>query len=138
MVDPSILTDQHLNAERLELNLAVMSAKRSFYSKNGLRVGDRFTLGTGHVIFFHNKLGYLKNRYDVLTEEMLRRGMNPVASLTDTSWAPSYMFGDYNPVEADFNIVKERIRQRILQKPEWYRYKKEPITLDWVDTYYSV
>ena len=38
IVDPYILTDQHLIAERVELTMALSSARRPLHSKNGPRV----------------------------------------------------------------------------------------------------
>jgi deoxyribonuclease (pyrimidine dimer) len=135
MIDPTKLTDQHLNAERLELNLVVASARRSFNSKHGLRTSNKFTLNSGHVIFFHNRLGYIHRRFDILSDEMRRRGMNPVKPLMDTSWAPSSMFGDYDPNDEDFGIIKHRILQKIQMKPTWYKYCGAPISDEFMKYY---
>lgn len=113
------------------------SARRSLNSRNGLRVGDKYTLGTGHVIFFHNKFGYIKDRFYELSEEMKLRGMNPQSLWPDDSWIRDDMWGDYEPQAEDFVIIKSRIKERILRKIEWYRYYKKPITMEWVTENYS-
>lgn len=136
LIDPKILTDQHLNAERVELTMAFSSARRSLHSRNGLRVGDKFTLNSGHVIFFHNKIGYLKDRFFKLSNEMISRGMHPRSPWPDDSWVRSDMWGTYEASEDDFKIVKTRIRERLLKKPSWYRFHKTPISLEWINTLY--
>ncbi len=128
VVDPKILSDQHLLAERLELNFVISSAWRSMNSKRGLRVSPEFTLGIGHVSFFHDKIGYIVGRYGQLTNEMVRRGMKPKAQLADISWVPHRMMGNYLPKTKDFDIIKERIKTKLNMKPEWYRYNGKPLS----------
>lgn len=138
LIDPKILTDQHLNAERVESTMALSSARRSLFSKSGLRSSDTYTLGGGHVIFFHKRLGYLKRRFFDLSEEMKRRGMNPQSPWPDDSWARADMWADYEPTEVDFRIIRPRIRQRLLLKPQWYKYMgKSIIDLDWIEKHYG-
>lgn len=137
LIDPEMLTDQHLIAERVELTMALSSARRSLNSRSGLRIGERYTLGSGHVIFFHNKIGYLKDRFYQLEDEMRNRGMVPKSPWPDDSWVRDDMWGGYIPTVEAIKEVKERIRSRILQKPEWYRYKKQPITKEWIDEKYT-
>ncbi len=126
LVDPSILTDQHLVAERLELSFVVSSAIRSFNSKSGLKVNPVFVLGAGHVSFFHDKLSYIKDRHRELTNEMIRRGMKPKYPLQKIDYVeevlPQLMVNKYKPSDRDINIVKVRIIDRISMKPSWYKY----------------
>lgn len=137
LIDPSILTDQHLTAERVETTMALASARRSLTSKGGLKTSDYYTLGAGHVVFFHCRLGYLKRRFRELSREMRRRGMNPSSPWPDDSWALPEMFRDYQPTAADMKVILPRIRERLLKKPEWYRHCGKPISLDWVKEHYG-
>ena len=125
LVDPSELHDQHLVAERREIRLLCANLVRTLNSKAGFRpsrIPQQFTLNTGHVYFFYNKGKYLYNRYNQLTQEMIMRGMKPVASLTfPTHLWPAHLFNDWQPTECDKQIVRDRIQLRLSQKPNWYR-----------------
>lgn len=75
LVNPNHLTDKHLLAEYRELPRIFTAVHKLVYTPNP-RVGDGWTklmnssrisesyrLGSGHVIFFYNKLPYLLERY---------------------------------------------------------------------------
>jgi deoxyribonuclease (pyrimidine dimer) len=134
LIDPTLLTDQHLIAERLELTWIPGSAIRSWNSKNGIQVHPNYVLGTGHVSFFHNKIGYLKKRFDLITKEMIRRGFSP-----KMPWPvmdiPHVLMQDYLPTKDDYKIIIERIIQRIDLKPQWYRYEGKQIPNDFLRRY---
>lgn len=136
IIDPVLLTDQHLVAERLEITWVVKSAKRSLNSKKGLSVNPKFTMGKGHVSFFHNKLGYIRDRFDLITKEMIIRGMNPKMPWPDDSWVPSSMKVPYSPTDEDYSIIKDRIKQRLSLKPSWYRYYGVSIDESWINEIY--
>lgn len=75
-IKPSELVRQHLISEYRELP-RVFSLVRKAQDK-GLQPSDikaprRYTLGTGHVKFFYDKLGYLVKRQQALIDEMQRR-----------------------------------------------------------------
>lgn len=126
---PRMLTDQHLVAERTEINFAISSARRSYFSKLGLRTSTAYTLGAGHVTFFHDKLLYLWRRWEALSEEMRVRNMNPKQEFPweKCEMLPSLMWNDYQASAADQALLKARIRERILKKPDWYRWFKAPV-----------
>jgi deoxyribonuclease (pyrimidine dimer) len=132
ILSPRRLTDQHLIAERLELTWVLSSAKRSLESKHGLATHPTYTLGKGHISFFHDKLGYIRDRFNELTEEMVARGMQPKMSWPDDSWVPQDMKKSYTPTPAAVDIIIGRIKQRLLMKPTWYKYFGNPIDLDWI------
>ena len=142
LVNPLILADQHLVAERLELTFVLSSARRSLASRNGLSVGEKYVLGKGHILFFHDKVGYLARRFRMLTKEMQRRGMKPSMLWPDDSWAPDSMYKDYRPTAADKKVVMKQLKERLLMKPSWYRYTYEPgktiqINKAWIKEYYG-
>ena len=120
------LTDQHLVAEYREMLMVPASLKRSLASKNGMdknRIPKHYTLNTGHVYFFYDKGKFLKNRYDSLVNEMKKRGMNPDPDRTfkREQW-PDELYNDWQPDDDELLIVRQRIQERIEQKPNWYRW----------------
>ena len=74
---------------------------------------EHFTLGTGHVKFFYDKLGFLRRRYEQIHAECKRRGLN--VTWFGDAWEgidERYM-GDYAPRPEDALLVRARIRERI-------------------------
>ena len=132
LVDPSELADQHLVAEYREIFMVGPALQRSLKSPNWNKTKEtlpkEFTLNGGHVKFFYNKGKYLHKRYKELIEEMKSRGMNPDPSRTfkREQW-PDELYNDWTPSERDLEIIKQRIRQRISQKPNWYRWSQHGI-----------
>jgi deoxyribonuclease (pyrimidine dimer) len=137
LVDVSVLSDQHLIAERLELTWVFKSAIKSLHSKNGLSTYPEFVLGTGHVSFFHDKLQYIKNRFYEITDEMINRGMSPKMPYPDDSEVPKYMMNDYIPTDKALKVIKLRIYERLNMKIPWYKYRGKGITQTWVDEVYK-
>jgi hypothetical protein len=70
-------------------------------------------LGKGHVSFFYDKLGYLKERYRELYQECKRRGFN--VQNWESSWdgVPVEMMNTYQPTQQDIQIISERIADRL-------------------------
>jgi deoxyribonuclease (pyrimidine dimer) len=121
-IPPEELTQQHLIAELREIkripNL-VLRGKFSLKNQPSL-----FTLGTGHVKFFYDKLAYLKDRYATLRVEALKRGYN-VQNYTNCfdeaiQKHPEFAGGYVERVE-DRDLLLARITQRLLES----RIKKE-------------
>jgi len=126
------LSDQHLVAEYREIFMVGSSLQRSLKSPNWpkkkISLPKTFTLNSGHVSFFYNKGLYLHNRYKQLVEEMKRRGMKPDPNrkFKREQW-PDDLYNDWDPNDQELQIVRERIQQRLDEKPDWYRwtsYKK--------------
>jgi len=124
IVDPSELTDQHLVAEYREIFMVGSSLQRSLKSSNWNmnKIPESFTLNKGHVSFFYNKGRYLHKRYLALQQEMWARGMNPDPGrfFNIEQW-PAGLYQDWTATEADKEIVRARIAERIAAKPNWYR-----------------
>ena len=119
------LMDQHLIAEYREITMVPGSLKRTLVSKGGYnpnKVKNEFTLNGGHVYFFYNKGKYLSNRYDELRKEMKSRGMNPDSSrvFKREQW-PDELWNDWIPRVEDYEIIRQRIEEKIRMKPDWYR-----------------
>ena len=131
IVPPNELTDQHLIAEYREITMVPAALKRTLLSKGGLRknkISTHYTLNTGHVYFFYNKGKYLHRRYDELIREMRLRGFtaDPKRVFPYEIFMDNGLYEDWIPTIEDYKIIRERIRQKIAMKPEWYRKKVVP------------
>jgi deoxyribonuclease (pyrimidine dimer) len=126
-VDPKQLMDQHLMAEYRELPMVLASLRRSLKTQSERevlkKIPPRFTLNKGHVLFFYNKLTFLRNRYDRLVNELHNRGYNLDQNRTlDLSGIPSTFFNDWTATPADDAVLEQRIKEKIAMKPSWYKY----------------
>lgn len=117
VIDPSELSTKHLVAEyreitRLPKNLAT-SLNRKGKKFDLKEIPETYTLGTGHVKFFYDKMLFLKKRFTSLVDEMLQRGYNPTyrdASIFEVLDKTFYM--DYTPTSEAIEINKARIKER--------------------------
>ena len=126
IIEPSELTDQHLIAEYREIFMVAGSLNRTLNSKVGYRearVPKRYTLNSGHVYFFYNKGKYLYRRYKQLIAEMKRRGFKPDKTrvFPTSIFVDNGLYNDWMPNVEDYKIIRQRIKERIAEKPEWYR-----------------
>ena len=109
-VCPSELSRQHLLAEHREIKrIPNMVASGKAKVVNLPRV---FTLGKGHVKFFYNKLGYLKERYDSIYAECVSRGYNVTDYSDAWSGVPPNLMGSWTPTDSDRQTILERINER--------------------------
>jgi len=125
IIDPAKLTDQHLIAEYHELLMVTKSLERNLHTNSA--IPEKFCLGRGHVNFFKNKIGYLKKRHKELIGEMHQRGFNTNHKIHTENFPKQYD-NDWSPVLSDYKVIQARIIERILQKPEWYRYYGKHLT----------
>lgn len=125
-IDPKLLHRRHLIAEIRELPMVPSSLRRSLRTippqKILTSIPTYFTLNTGHVKFFYNKMSYLKERFTLLADEMEARGYMPDRTRI------SYFDGfddiwnkNWTPTESDNLVVWERIQLRISEKPHLYK-----------------
>lgn len=124
LVPPEELMDQHLNAEYVEIRMLAGSLKKTLASKNGFvesKVPQQFTLNTGHIYFFYPKGLYLHKRYNLIREEMIRRGFKANFDFPIDIW-PNYLYNDWEPNEKDLSIIRQRLAEKIAKKPNWYKY----------------
>jgi len=110
-IKPIELTDKHLMAEHREIKRIPNCIAKGRYNMKGQP--SEFTLGTGHVKFFYDKLGYLKTRYESLYAECIKRGFN--VQYYGDAWSniPNNLMGDYTPTNRDREIILERINERL-------------------------
>lgn len=121
------LCDAHLIKERIEL-LRIPNAIKSGKAvvKN---IPSTFTLGTGHVKFFYDKLGYLQERYQELTVECIQRDFK-VTDFSDSFLGlPKNLCNNYEEKDIDRKIVVERVNERLLGMKN-LKYNREQIEVE--------
>lgn len=110
-IPPAELCDAHLLAEHREITRVPNTVRsgRAIIKD----VPKRFTLGTGHVKFFYNKIGFIKDRYEALYDECVARGFQ-VEPKHDSfeGISPNLMNGWVSTPEAD-RLIRERIQERL-------------------------
>jgi deoxyribonuclease (pyrimidine dimer) len=124
------LTDQHLMAEYREIFMIGSALQISLKSKNWdkNRIPKELTLGTGHVMFFYDKGLYLYKRYQQIQTELNKRNYNLDKSrLFKVTQFPTDYYNDWTPTDRDRAVIRERIEERIKQKPHWYRHNGKPL-----------
>lgn len=133
---PELLLDQHLMAEYRELPMVFASLSRSMRSRSVKSIlssiPEKFTLNKGHVTFFYDKLLFLHNRYERLVNELYSRGycLSEDRETYDyTKYPKEFQNNWYSTKEEDLIVVK-RILEKHKMKPNWYKYKSDPIHTD--------
>lgn len=131
------LTDQHLFAEWREIKHVPAALKRRLInhdvSSTLKAIPAFFTLNTGHVTFFYDKMAFLSARYDALTEELQKRAYS--LNTEDCSGFSKWLDGipqefkqkAYTPCNEAVQISRDRIDLRISEKPSFYRYYGKPL-----------
>jgi deoxyribonuclease (pyrimidine dimer) len=121
LIDPKKLADQHLIAEYNEI-LMLLGYVRLHPKREG--IPKHYKLGAGHIKFFKDKLKYIKDRHEIIKVEMKRRNYqtNKTINLNEFSEA---LANDWTPRKEDFKIIKERIKEKLTLKPEFYTYERE-------------
>jgi hypothetical protein len=110
-IPPANLTDRHLIAEHREITRIPRAVAKGRYSMQGQP--DEFTLGSGHVKFFYDKLQYLRERYHQIYQECIKRGFN--VQNRSSSWddVPHEMMGRWEPDDRAREIIQQRIDERL-------------------------
>lgn len=119
VVPVETLTREHLIAEYRELPRVFKLAYKASISSNPWtnRQPKDYTMGTGHVLFFYDKLAYLADRHKKLVSEMLRRGYSPSNdACLRLQWKhliPDRYWKNYEPTVEALRINQERIDKRL-------------------------
>jgi hypothetical protein len=116
------LCNKHLFAEWRELPRIINHINKNNGKVNLKNVPPYYILGTGHVRFFYNKLRFLVNRHQKLTEELVNRGYNikPQGFVLDLSNPDiNYLYNDWEPGQLDLKLNRERIRDRMPENPKF-------------------
>jgi deoxyribonuclease (pyrimidine dimer) len=118
------LCDAHLIKERVEL-VRIPNAVRT--GKAVVKdIPKQFTLGTGHVKFFYDKMSYLRERYEELTAECIARGFN-ITDFSDSfeGITPS-LWKSYTETTQDRKVVVQRVNERLLGMKN-LKYNRVPV-----------
>lgn len=127
------LTDEHLLAEHREIANLPYFLSVSLRSNKPLEIPEKFTLGTGHVKFFMNKMRFALDRYKALHRECLDRGFNVQYKGYKWDSVPDEYMGRYFPKTRDAELIRERIRERLESSPkQCFHYRGERISKEQV------
>jgi len=113
------LTTKHLVAEYRENPRVFALAHKAYINRTKWynKQPQNYTLGTGHVLFFYNRLKYISTRQKQLVDEMIKRGYNPqFTECLEQQWKdkfPQNYWNDYVPTEQALEINRQRIKERL-------------------------
>ena len=121
-----LLLSEHLLAELREITRipnAILSGKAKIDFK---AIPAHYTLWKGHVIFWYDKLGYIRARYDHLYKEAKKRGFNVMYKDVDYSLlSPVHqvaLMNDYVPTKEAQLLNIERICERFDLRKKAYSF----------------
>lgn len=131
-VNPLYLSDSHLIAEYRELKMPYGSLRvhNDFGKKGNLIIPEKFPSKEGHINFFKNKFGYLVKRYQEIVKEMDRRKFKCDLPYPDLTVLSENFLKNWIPSKEDSQIIRDRIYQRLFEKPWLYRYERQYICED--------
>jgi hypothetical protein len=109
-IDPAELPTKLLLAEHRELKRIPNMVRENRVNLTGIPA--RFTLGTGHVKFFYNKLGYLKDRYHKIYNECVSRECNVQYYGGSFEGIPENLMSEYSHSDEDRELLIKRIHLR--------------------------
>jgi len=141
LVRPEDLADQHLFAEWRESKMIVPAALRSLKAGTATKdISSKYTLNSGHVKFFFDKLHFVRRRYVALGYELKNRNydIKPFEFGNDDYYhvydrIPQHR---WEPSKDEIKINIERIAQRLSERPNWYRYYGDVYSPDFfIDRY---
>lgn len=118
VVDPSILSDKALAGEWHEIPRVFTLAKDAYWDGRVDAVLKKapkdFTLGTGHVLFFYDKLSFILARYKVLALECQKRGwkINVLEDSVLLKWIPKRLMNDWEPTADAIRVSMERLIEK--------------------------
>lgn len=107
------LCDQHLLAEHRELTRIPNGILSGKLQRSYADAPTEYTLGTGHIKFFVDKMYYLHKRHMLLEVECRYRGFNVTDRFPDRFALPTSTFNDYTPIPAAIALNRARINQRL-------------------------
>lgn len=122
VVEPTELTNKHLMGELHEITRVYGLVRKAqdrkinkYNFKDKIKQPSAYTMGTGHVYFFYDKLGFITERYYALNQEATKRNfnVNPIDKEQLISGIQQWWFGDYHPTPEAIKINRERINERL-------------------------
>jgi len=115
LVSPSELHTKHLVAEAHEITRVFALARKAQHELHKKNIPLEYTLGTGHVLFFYNRLGFIVERYSSLCSEMRSRGfkVNEIAAELLLDGIDKRLIQGYSPTLKAVEINRKRIADRM-------------------------
>lgn len=122
VVEPSELTNKHLMGELHEITRVYGLVRKAqerkinkYNFKDKIKQPSEYTLGTGHVYFFYDKLGFITERYYALNDEAKRRNfkVNPIDKQSLVAGIQGWWFNSYTPTQKAVEINRQRIMERM-------------------------
>jgi len=124
VVPPEELTVKHLVAEYREITRLPANLKKSLERKNKPfsihEIPTEYTLGKGHVKYFYNKFKWLQNRFELLVDEMKKRGYNPTYTDSSIFRVDDVWYNDWIVDEKAIEINRQRIKDRLVTNVTQY------------------
>jgi len=126
-VNPLYLADQHLIAEQVEL-LMISGLLTRINNIPKSPIPPKMKLGTGHMLFWTNKLIYLQRRLDAVKLEVARRGFKVTDRCIELNNHPIAFHNDWAPDINATNIIRGRITEKMdLKYDGFWRFKSNKI-----------
>lgn len=122
VVEPSELTNKHLMGELHEITRVYGLVRKAqdrkinkYNFKDKIKQPSAYTMGTGHVYFFYDKLGFITERYYALNQEAVKRNfnVNPIDKEQLVAGIQQWWFGEYKPTQEAVEINRQRIAERL-------------------------
>ena len=140
LIKPEHLADQHLFAEWRELKMIPVRVRKNLATNKVMEdLPKKYTMSTGHVRFFYDKMGWLCQRHEMLREELRERNFN----VSDFDSQDAFLGGmpkkyakDWVPSTEEVLINTERIGTRLQEKPRWYRFYGEVMPTEFFERLY--
>jgi hypothetical protein len=110
-IPPAELCDAHLLAEYREITRVpnTIRSGRAVIKD----IPRKFTLGQGHVKFFYNKIGFIKDRYEQLYDECIARGFNIESKHNSFENIPQSLMNNWQNNEEANLLIRQRIQERL-------------------------
>lgn len=122
VIAPKELHNKHLMGEIHEITRVYGLVRKAqdrkinkYNFKEKIKPPVEYTMGTGHVKFFYDKLKYITDRYYALNEEAIKRGynVNPIPKDDLVAGIHASWFGDYEPTQSAIDINNTRLEERL-------------------------
>jgi deoxyribonuclease (pyrimidine dimer) len=123
VIDVADLTDSWLLAEFVEIIRLPKTYLKSKVAKNPTKAPKEYTLGRGHVVFFHDKGEWLSNRYNEIYQEWIDRGFKATKLDIPFNIIPSVV---YEAKATDYIKNIERFKEKFEQGQQ-HKLRKKPV-----------
>lgn len=121
LVDPAVLTNQHLMAEYKEITriFTVVTDRIKASLAPPSDAPSDYVLGTGHVKFFYDKCKFILNRYNELRKELQLRDYDlnldmfyDIVMSVNNNIRGTVYFNDYSPKPENIYLNMARLCKR--------------------------